>query len=92
MNNNRRKVIRAVIKELKSNEPDFDAIESDLTDVLDEETEAMENTPESLQDTDRYSIMEESCDLLQEAIDEIDPDDADCIATIVKLLEQIDGV
>ena len=56
MNNARRKVIHGVIRELKKTEPYWNMIESELTDILDEETEAMENIPESIQDTDRYQI------------------------------------
>ena len=92
MNNARRKEIRNVICELKKSEPDWDTIESELADILDEETEAMENIPESLQDTDRYQICEESIDYLDSAIGEINPEDPECAESIIDLLEQIDGI
>ncbi|MGN1155664.1 MAG: hypothetical protein ACI4TK_05770 [Agathobacter sp.] len=92
MNNARRKVVRNVICELKKKNPDWDMIESELTDVLDEETDAMENIPESLQDTERYQTCEESVDYLDSAIGEIDPDDPECAESIIDLLEQIDGI
>ena len=92
MNNARRKVIHGVIRVLKKTEPYWNMIESELTDILDEETEAMENIPESLQDTDRYQICEESIDYLDSAIGEIDPEDPECAETIIGILEQIDGI
>ena len=92
MNNARRGAIRDVICELEKENPDWNMIESELTDILDEETEAMENIPESLQDTDRYQICEESVDYLDSAISEIDPDDPECAETIINILEQIDGI
>lgn len=92
MNNKKRAAIRKVIAELKKTNSDFEWVEAELSDILDEEEEAMENTPDSLQDTDRYAVMEESCDLLSEAISEINPDDVDCAEAVIELLEQIDGV
>lgn len=81
-----------MIHELEKPEPNWTLVESELSDVLDEETEAMENIPESLQDTDRYQICEESIDFLDSAIGEIDPEDPECAESIIDLLRQIDGV
>ena len=92
MNNARRKVIRGVIRELKKPGPDWNMIESELTDILDEESETIENIPESLQDTDRYQVCEESIDYLDNAIGEIDPEDPECAETIIGILEQINGI
>lgn len=94
MNEKRRKRIRAAIKLLNGSNPDLEDIKDELEDLLAEEEESMENMPESLQDTDRYMTMEESCGYLQDAIDELDgideedPDYSDAI----KVLEGIDGV
>lgn len=92
MNNTRRRAIRNVIKLLRGPSPDFDYIESELSDILDEETDAIENIPENLQETERYQIAEDSIDYLDEAINAIDPDDEGCAEEIIKILEQIDGV
>ena len=81
-----------MIRELKKPGPDWNMIESELTDILDEESEAIENIPESLQDTDRYQVCEESIDYLDNAIGEIDPEDPECAETIIGILEQIDGI
>lgn len=81
-----------MIHELEKPEPNWILVESELSDVLDEETEAMENIPESLQDTDRYQICEESIDFLDSAIGEIDPEDPECAESIIDLLRQIDSI
>ena len=43
-----------------------------LGEVLPEETEAFENTPENLQESERYYSMEETIDTLDSAIDGLD--------------------
>ena len=94
LNNARRKRIRLVIKQLRGGDPNIDNIRFDLEDLLSEEEEAKENMPESKQDSDTYMIQEESCDYLQEAIDEldsVDEDDPD-YADVISALENIDGV
>lgn len=94
MNNKRRKAIRKIIAQLIEDDVDLDDIRSDLEDLLAEEEEARDNTPENLLDSDAYTTREESCDHLQEAIDELDNvDEADPDYTyVVKALENIDGV
>lgn len=92
MNNARRKVVRSAIAELRRPSPDFDTVRDDLQNILDEETECMSNMPESLEGSERYCIMEESCDLLDTAIGEIDPEDTNSAQTVIGILEQINGV
>ena len=43
-----------------------------LESVLDEEQDAMDNMPESLMDTDRYSHMEDAVESIESAIDLLD--------------------
>ena len=85
-------MIRAIIKRLQGPSPDWTSIESDLNDLLDEETDAMDNIPDSLQDTDRYQICEESVEYLDEAIGYIEPEDPDSAENVIAALRQIDGV
>ena len=92
MRNELRKRIRHVIKELQSNNPDWSFICSSLQDILDEESESRDNTPENLQSTSAYEVRVESCDLLEDAISEIDEDDASAANNIISILKQIDGV
>lgn len=43
-----------------------------LSEVLDEEQDAMDNMPENLQESERYSKMEDACCTLEYAIDDLD--------------------
>lgn len=61
MNQKRRKKIREVIVKLE-------ACESDLTCIKDEEDDARDNMPESLQDSDRYIESEEYSDKIDESL------------------------
>lgn len=92
MNNARRKAIRAIIKRIEAGNPDWESIESELMDLMDEETDAMENIPESLQDTDRYITCEESVSYLDDAIGCIDPEDEDTSDNVINTLMMIDGI
>ena len=100
MNNARRSRIRRLIQNLKACRKvddrwvgvDWEFVEGELQDLLEEEQEAMDNIPENLQDGDRYMVAEESVGSLEEAIDAIDPDDYNCAQDIVSILEQIDGI
>lgn len=62
MNKQRRKLVDKILQT---------AID-DLSDVVAEEEEAMDNMPESLQDSDRYAAMEEARDFLSDAVDAIE--------------------
>lgn len=88
----RRKRIRAVIKHLQSGNIDWDDIECELSDIKDEEEDARDSMPESFCDTENYQIMEESIELLEEAIDYIDPDDECSAAEIIRTLKLIDKI
>lgn len=50
----------------------LDEAKSILETTLDEEDEARDNTPESLQETDRYYESEEASEAMSNAIDSID--------------------
>lgn len=92
MNNARRTVIRKMIEELQSSHPDWELIEDELNGVLEEEEEVRDNMEEHFSETERYQIISNNCDYLQEAIDEIDPDDPDCGEAVIESLQQIDGI
>lgn len=94
MNNKRRQAIRQIINLLKSKDPDRESIADTLQDLLYDEEDVRDNYPESLQDTETYSVMEESCEYLEEAIDELnnmDDDDSD-YDSVIDILGSIDGV
>lgn len=65
MNNQRRKEIEQVIK-------DLDKISSQIDGIQDEEQDYLDNIPENLQDSDRYYAAEEVVDNLGLAKDSID--------------------
>lgn len=98
MNDARRKTIRKLIKMVGNPNPDWDYVQTELSALIDDETDAMENIPENMQDTQRYVICEESIDHLESAlaaadVDEDDPDSVlEAIEEIIEELSQIDGI
>ena len=64
MNNKRRKTIALVINSLEN-------LSTDLEDVAQEESDAYENMPESLQQSDRGSIIEDNIYNLEDCISQI---------------------
>lgn len=65
MNKQRRNILSKCIEELED-------IKSRIADVSNEENDAKDAMPESLQDTDRYYEMEENCDEMDDATGQID--------------------
>ena len=76
MNNKRRKTIGLVINSLEN-------LSADLEDVAQEESDAYENMPESLQQSDRGSIIEDNIYNLEECISQIN----DVIDTLSSMIE-----
>ncbi len=64
MNETRRKKLRSIVHQLEN-------VQGDIENVLDEEDEARENMPESLQETDRYTTSEEASEAMDMSIDSI---------------------
>ena len=65
MNKERRKSLREIQSKLES-------LGQDLEALKDEEEEYRDNMPENLQESDRYQRADEVCDLLQEALENLD--------------------
>ena len=61
MNNKRRQRVNIAISELEN-------VSNILSDVYDEENDALGNMPENLESSDRYLMMEECVDYLEDAI------------------------
>ena len=76
MNNKRRKTIGLVINSLEN-------LSADLEDVAQEESDAYENMPESLQQSDRGSIIEDNIYNLEDCISQIN----DVIDTLLSMIE-----
>lgn len=64
MNQKRRKVIANILT-------DLEAISVRIENVQSEEQEALDNTPESLQESDRAVEMQQAIDYLQDALDQL---------------------
>lgn len=65
MNRTRRKEIATIAHNISE-------AESALRSLADEEQEALDNMPENLQGSDRYSAAEEAVDILNEVSDELE--------------------
>ena len=64
MNESRRASLRDAIAHLRN-------AESTIERVCDEEQDSMDNMPENLQSSDRYSAMEDAVDHLEDAIESV---------------------
>ena len=65
MNNNRRKEIKKIIKQLEE-------LQSRIEDVRDDEQDSLDNIPESLQESERYEISEAALENLDVSVDTIE--------------------
>ena len=65
MNKERRKSLREIQSKLES-------LGQDLEALKDEEEEYRDTMPENLQESERYQRADEVCDLLQEALENLD--------------------
>lgn len=65
MNKERRKSLREIQSKL-------DRLGQDLETLKEEEEEYRDNMPENLQESERYQRADEVCDLLQEALENLD--------------------
>lgn len=92
MNNKRRQKLRQIIRQLSSGNFVAYKIRLELAKIAREEEWAMENVPESLQETERYQTMEESYDFLQDAVSEFESEREPNVEYVIETLEQIDGV
>lgn len=70
MNNTRRKLIKDIITALQG--IDLEGPKSDVENVKDEEQEAFDNLPESLQQGDRGQAMEQAIGTLEDALSELE--------------------
>lgn len=86
MNKLRRKNLAEVISKLE----ELDSLRQEamemLSSIIDEEQEAYDNLPESLQDSERGEQMQEYIDLMQGVADELDSlDTSDWIDTLSEI-------
>lgn len=71
MNNERRKQLKAIAKQLGTIADNLEEQQILLEQIYDDESEAFDNMPESLQESDRGIEMEEGINLLEEQKDAV---------------------
>ena len=76
MNKDRRKRLRQVIEQ-------GNQLLEDLRAIQEEEQDALDNIPESLQGTDRYTDMETAAELLEEAADNLEDLISRCLEELI---------
>ncbi len=86
MNAVRRKTITKLIGRLNGLLEEMEDLLSDIDIVREEESEALNNIPESLMETDRYAQSEAAADNLEEAYDTLS-DMKDSLEDVVNSLE-----
>lgn len=86
MNKIRRKELAHIVAKLETLEALRLEIKEELEAVMDEEQEAFDNLPESLQESERGQQMQEYVDALESAVDDLEEIDLDSIR------DQIDDI
>lgn len=86
MNAARRKALKTIITSLEK----LDALRAEIYEALEdvkcEEEEALENMPESLQESDRGQQMQEYIDSMDEALDTLDVDIEGLMDTLQEII------
>ena len=77
MNAKRRKSLRVIIAKLEEMESLRQEIQEQLGEIIDEEQEALDNMPESLQESERGQKMQEYIDTMEGVLDDLDILDLD---------------
>lgn len=76
MNNNRRKEISKIIEDIESAvstaKEKLEELQTSIESVRDEEQEYMDNMPENLQGSERYTTAEQAVDNLDSAVSSIE--------------------
>lgn len=78
MNRQRRAALKAILPQLEELKTMIETVTDDLGAIRDEEQEAFDNMPESLQDADRGQTMQEYIDTMEGVLDalaDLDLDD-----------------
>ena len=79
MNAQRRKALKAVVKKLEALDELRQEVKEMLEAVRDEESEALANMPEGLQESERGQQMQEYIDTMDSAMDDLDMMDVESI-------------
>lgn len=88
MNKQRRKQIDQIITRIEALQGLIEEVNSDIETIKDEEQEALENLPESLQEGEKGQTMQSAIDSLEEAYGELEGLDFDNIVTILNTAQE----
>lgn len=88
MNKIRRKELAHIIEKLEALDALRAEIQEELETVMDEEQEAFDNMPESLQESERGEQMQEYIDAMQYAMDDLENFD---VESIMDQLQEVIG-
>lgn len=77
MNRARRKELKRILGIMDELTAKIEEVKEELQNVIDEETEAYDNLPGSIQDGERGEQMQEYIDTLQDVVDSLDELDTD---------------
>lgn len=89
MNAQRRKALKAIIEQLEALDELRETIREQLSDIQDEEQAALDNMPESLQESERGQQMDDYIATMQDVTGELDL--IDVSGLIDQLQEIVDG-
>ncbi len=84
MNQERRRRLRLVLKEIEELAMQVERAKEHLQQVVDAEQEALLNLPESIQDSDRGELMQENIEALEGIIDSLGEVDTDEMRRIIE--------
>ena len=84
MNKARRASLKLALSKIETLTAYIEEIKEDLQSVLDEEEEAYENLPESIQGSEKGEQMQEYIEALEAAIDSLDEFDIDELYTSIE--------
>ena len=88
MNKIRRKELAKIVEKLEALDALRAEIQEELEAVMDEEQEALDNMPESLQDSEKGCQMQEYIDAMQCALDDLENFD---VESIMDQLQEVIG-
>lgn len=92
MNKKNKTRLKKVISGLQMTPPDFSNAQDEIEDVLADEEMSKDNMEEYFSETERYQIISDNCDALDEALGYLDANDPECVGDVIDALCQIDGV
>lgn len=89
MNNKRRKELKGIIDRLSNLQEEYEGIYNDLDSIINDEQEAFDNLPESLQYGERGQNMEDIISKLEDIRDNIETAKDDISENYIPTIEEV---